>query len=435
MNVIRLNKTDSSESVSPRPIPGFDVLRAFAALAVVALHAGVPYLKHPMPGLVWPVEDTGSHVVDAIFWSIEVMIMPLFLMIAGFLMWRSSRRLTPGQLVQSRARRLLAPLAFGIVIVLPIDLYIWTVGLVAQGTVPVVKLKSFAFDPPISDQIWGLSHLWFLLYVFLYVVVAACLIRIAVYRPVYRPVYRFVQHWITPIMRPTVLIAILSSVAVAILVAAPEVVWGFQHAILPVPSKWIYSGVFFAAGCLLALHDAELTWASRMTPRILVLSVVLLTTSVILGTWSLGQSPSGPRPNTAATFLLAVLTVAAASTTTIGLIGASARYVGRVSNPVRYVASASFWIYLIHHPLLGLIHFDIKTHWPAGSPIVKLCVSFVAATAVSLLLYESLVRRSWFGTLLGFSHSAKRESAGDNIEASEILKLPAAEPGHRRRAA
>ena len=51
--------------------------------ALVALHAGVPYARHPMPGLIWPVSDSRSGVVDAIFWSIEVFIMPLFLVMAG----------------------------------------------------------------------------------------------------------------------------------------------------------------------------------------------------------------------------------------------------------------------------------------------------------------------------------------------------------------
>jgi glucan biosynthesis protein C len=146
MNVIRPNDPDRTAPKQPNAVAGLDVLRVFAAMAVVVLHASVPYLRIRMPGLVWPVGDNSSRWVDAVFWGIEVMIMPLFLVIAGFLLWRSSRRLSPGQLVSSRAKRILIPLAFGILVILPIDLYIWTVGLVADGAVEPIKLKSLKFD-------------------------------------------------------------------------------------------------------------------------------------------------------------------------------------------------------------------------------------------------------------------------------------------------
>jgi peptidoglycan/LPS O-acetylase OafA/YrhL len=431
MNVIRIHVADPTASQRPaadrsRAIGGFDLLRAGGALAVVALHACVPYLRHPMPGLVWPIQDSSSSVADVVFWSIEVMIMPLFLMIAGFLMWKSAERLSPRQLVRSRGKRLLIPLAFGILIVLPIDLYLWTLGLVSEGVVPAVKLKSFKFEEPISRQIWGLSHLWFLLYVFLYVAVAALWIRFSASG-------RFTALKRT-VSGPRVLMGALAVVAVATLVFAPEVVWGFQHAFLPVPSKWIYSGVFFAAGCALALHDRELRWVSASSPRMLGLAVVLLATSVSLGTWTLAQQQDGQAPSHAANVLLALLTVAAASTTTLGLLGGSVRYVRKIPFAIRYIASASFWIYLIHHPVLGLVHTDLKWMWPNAAPVVKLCVSFAMATGVSLITYEMFIRRSRLGALLGFDLKPATRSEPNVDDAGQILKLPASQPGRRHAA-
>mgnify|MGYP001820838048 CR=1 FL=1 len=228
MKVIRQHDSTCLSPEQTVAVAGLDMLRVFAAMAVVLLHAGVPYLQTRMPGLVWPVSDNSSRVVDAIFWGIEVMIMPLFLVIAGFLFWRSARRLSPWQLVGSRAKRMLIPLAFGIVVVLPIDLYIWTVGLVADGTVDPIKLKSLKFDPPIANNIWGLAHLWFLLYVFLYVVVAATLFRLAS--------FAFIKRVARTVAQRNVFVPALSCIAGLTLFAARVVVWGFQHAVLPVPS-------------------------------------------------------------------------------------------------------------------------------------------------------------------------------------------------------
>lgn len=423
MKVIRLNDHQRPVRETSSAIAGFDALKAMAAVAVVTLHAGVPYLRHPMPGLIWPVMDSSSRLVDAIFWSIEVVVMPLFLMIAGFLLWRSSRRLSPGRLVKSRAERLLVPLAFGALIVLPIDLFVWTLGLVAEGTVPAIKLKSYKFSPPISDQIWGLAHLWFLLYVFLYVVVAACLFRLGS--------GGFLSRAATAFSRPTRLAVILAVVAVVSLTIAPEIVWGFQHAFLPVPSKWIYSGMFFAAGCVLAVYDGELRWACKETPRLLGASAILLPSSVLLGIWMLEQSAGEQPIKFSANLALALLTVAAAGTCTLGLIGAAKRYIVCLSKPVRYLASVSFWIYIVHHPLLGVVHYDLKWLWPQGPPIMKLAVSLAATIGLSLLMFEGMVRRTWIGVMLGYSKPSTPEPTGKE---SELIALPNTDPPQRRAA-
>lgn len=430
MQVVRQNAPFRSESNQPTVVVGFDLLRVVAALAVVALHASVPYLQNRMPGLVWPVWDSSSHVVDAIFWSIEVVVMPLFLVMSGFLLWKSSQRLSPRQLVKSRAKRLLIPLAFGVIVILPIDLYVWTAGLVADGVVGVGKFRSLKFDEPRTLGIWGLAHLWFLLYVFLYIVVAASLLQFAASRDAVRRLAETVS-------RPKTLLAILFSIATITLVVAPEVVWGFQHSFVPVPSKWIYSGIFFAAGCGLAFHDGQLSWTSKATPRMLAFGIVLLASSVILGTWSLGQLESGRRIHQATTVLLATLTVAAATTVTLGVIGASAASVTKVPRVIRYLAGASLWIYLIHHPLLGLIHMDLKWIWPQGSPFVKLCVSCVTTIGISILLYEAFVRHSRIGTLLCLNGSTRPKAIEREDDHSDgVLKFPA--PGtdtEKRRAA
>ena len=89
---------------------GLDGLRAFSALGVVLLHACVPYARHPMPGLAWPVHDGSSGIVDLVLWSIELFIMPVFLVIAGFFAYRGLQRHGETTLVRQRARRLLIPL-------------------------------------------------------------------------------------------------------------------------------------------------------------------------------------------------------------------------------------------------------------------------------------------------------------------------------------
>ena len=67
---------------------------------------------------------------------------------------RLSRR-GPTALLRSRANRLFKPLVFGMVVVLPMDLYAWILGWVAEGLVPMVKLKSLKIDRPLGEDLWG----------------------------------------------------------------------------------------------------------------------------------------------------------------------------------------------------------------------------------------------------------------------------------------
>jgi glucan biosynthesis protein C len=65
---------------------------------------------------------------------------------------------------------------------------------------------------------------------------------------------------------------------------------------------------------------------------------------------------------------------------------------------VRYVAAASFWIYLLHHPVVGLAQVSLRT---MAIPVtLKFVLSLTVGLALPLLTYEVLVRRTWIGLVL-----------------------------------
>lgn len=418
---------------------GLDLLRSMAAMAVVFLHACVPYLKHPMPGLIWPVSDRSSTLVDIAFWAIEVVIMPVFLILAGFFVWRSACEVSPALLLKRRAKRLLLPLGFGCLFVLPADIYIWTLGLVSEGIVPAVKLKSLKFDGPVADQIWGLSHLWFLLYVFLYVAVTAL--------AMHNGWVSIRQHSSASGRRQKSWILALLTIATVSLFIAPEVVWGFQHAFLPVPSKWIYSGCFFAMGWCLASRDPELRDAALDGPRQLMYGLILLGVAVAMGRWFLAQAELSASVSFMPKLLLTVTTVAAATFVSMGAMGTAAgrgRMLMSVVHPrvqslVKYFAAASLWVYLLHHPLLGLLHVDLKWLAPNVSPVIKLLLAFAGSGALCLATFEVLVVRTRLGFYLGLAKRSGtprlriHEDAGSTLDAEQRSQIEQRPP--RRRAA
>ncbi len=422
MNVLKLYAVGGAAKTAPRTDadaahdrganddrganPGLDLVRVLAALGVVLLHAGVPYLRHPMPGLTWSVTDSASELVDVMFWSIEIFIMPVFLVIAGFLLTPTLVRRGPSGMLAARWKRLARPLLFGVLVILPIDFYLWLGGWVSEGIIPVRKMQSLKFDGGVDRDLWGLSHLWFLLYMLTYIVLVAAVATIAQRSS-------RLSRLLKNIQRPTVLLPIAAIVAVMTVGIRPEVVWGFQHRFEPVPSKWLYSLMFFLAGMVWATHDPKLLSLSRLAQwRYVGLASVCGVAALMMGRWHLAMD-AGQHESLATKALLATLTVTAAtSLATVGIAVAVAntRRTGRV---MAYLAAASFWLYLVHHPLLVLVHIDLKWLLPSAPGAIKMVISFAISVAVSLAMYEVLVRRTRFGRWTGLG-PASMTSGGDS---------------------
>ncbi len=424
---------------------GPDLVRCIACILVVGLHASVPYLVHPMPGLVWVVNDSPSPTVDGIFWAIEVFVMPLFLLLSGFYGWNALKKDSSRQYLHSRVKRLLRPLLFGVLVILPIDLYLWTFGLIVQGHFSLVKLRSLKIPSPWGDQIWGLSHLWYLLYVFLYAAVLWCGYRWLQHsRRSTGPVQQRVKSLIDWLLQPIHAAILLVITAVCTLAMAPEVVYGFQHAFWPVPSKWIYSGTFFAGGVLLATVDAQWQRTARGTQLHGMLGLCGLVAAVVLGTWRLQLIKEQGTSNLAvAEWSLAAVTVFAAWTITLGTVGWSirlgtrlqmsdSRSAGFIRRSIQYFAAASFWIYLIHHPLVGLVQLDL---YVLQTPLHAATKSLIATTLACLI--GTLTYRWWFhetrmGAWLGLSSYKPTPRIADDQPAT--IAMPQMEANKRRAA-
>ncbi len=412
-------KVISINSQAPRArhskVAGFDAVRAAAALGVVLLHCCVPYMRPEVPGLAWSVRDTPNWLAAQCFWTIELFIMPLFLVLAGCFAWQTLQRSGPASLVRTRSRRLLVPLLFGMVVVLPLDLYAWLLGWVTEGLIPAQKLRSLKFDPAIDRDLWGLSHLWFLQYLFLYVLTLAGMFW----------AWRRIPSLRRPRPGAGTLAVGLIIVASLVLYQRPEVVWGFQHSFFPVPSKWIYSGVFFALGVLLAAHDRHFVWLKSQATRLVAPALLFAAAALMMGAWHL-QGGS----NDLASVTLAITTSLGAVLMTFAIIGVAAAKIRSLPSSISYLAAASFWVYMIHHPILGLVHTDLKWMLPSVHPLAKVGLAFLASTALSLVTYELFVRQTALGRLLGFQWQWPGSVAEGTIPLNdtEVISIEAGRP-------
>ena len=382
---------------------GFDVVRVGAALGVVALHASAPYLAPRMPGLTWPVFDHPSAYANFLGWSIELFIMPLFLLMAGYFTPGILERRGDWGFVKNRFARLLVPLGVAMFLILPADLYVWLTGWLIEGRIAPRKLLSLKFDNGLDEGLWGLSHLWFLLYLFLYAIGWLAFVRLwqrfyggsaSRREPRNRVSYRASVRRIEAFFRwqPRNQVCLLAVVGWIVLVGVPKVVFGFQHAFLPVPSKWLYSGTYFLGGVFLYQNAVLQSWCSTRWRAGVTLGLLTNVCGVFLGCRMMAEDLAGESA-VGLRILATLFTVTSAWSLSLGLVGWALQYKRPASKLLRYLAAASFWVYLVHHPIIGLAHIQLKVMFPEWPSAMKMIAALTTAVVFSLLSFEFLVRR------------------------------------------
>jgi peptidoglycan/LPS O-acetylase OafA/YrhL len=326
----------------------------------------------------------------------------------GFLAAGLWQRRKGVEFLKHRTQRLLIPLALAIFLVLPADMYVWLAGWVTEGLIPLRKMRSIKLPDPLSSQFWGVAHLWYLECLWALSVCAWAILTIRQRwhdRPratlsISRRSGRFdklldASRW------PMLICG--AFVSGLLLAREPQILIGFQQRWWPSPTMTLFYATFFVAGWRWPKADANPTSRPEFGHR-LMLAFAFFPVLFVLIRWHVDRPLPAP--------LLPFLTIPYALfgwLTATGLFGLATRpSSGVASRPVRYVAEASFWMYLVHHPLVGLTQLAmLRTSWPAE---VRFAIAFSTGVWLSLGTYGVFVRGTWLGQLLNGSGRRLPES-------------------------
>lgn len=360
-----------------------DALRAFAMMLGVLLHAALFLLPDPKPDNdvpAWPAShpyayDTppASNPYSWLLLLIHGFRMPLFFMLSGFFTAMLWSRRGPRALAAHRLKRIVVPLAAGMLTIVPTVALFYPGG----GSGFVAWTTAWSHD---------LYHLWFLLYLAL---MAAAFLVVARLGARFRsrlwwllvPMVLIPQH----VMRDTF---------------GADVPTGF----LPAPAAFLYYALFFLFGAV--FHERGMTvrrWWTAGLPAALLLFLPGVAFAYP------DQIDALSAYVDAAWFQLASagLQTAFAWIASFGMMGLFRWIAGREHFWVRYVSDASYWIYLWHLPLIigGQM---LATDWAMGPHAAYLLVC-AASTAVLLVTYQLGVRYTFVGaTLNGVRHRRTR---------------------------
>jgi peptidoglycan/LPS O-acetylase OafA/YrhL len=174
----------------------------------------------------------------------------------------------------------------------------------------------------------------------------------------------------------------------------------FRNSFIPLPFKFLHHAVYFVVGaCLYRIKCLE---------RFRRFSLVYLLFSLpafVCRAWLQIKDLTGPL-NPLASLLLSAADALGMWLTIFGLIGLSQKFFNRSSSTLSYLADSSYWIYLCHLPIVGMIQVLLLGYsWASG-------VKFSLVTAIVLTTgywtYKSMIRNSFIG---GWLHGSRQTSA------------------------
>lgn len=377
-----------------------DAVRAVALLLGIWLHASLAFL----PGGYFIIENnTHSAALRAIFYVIHIFRMSLFFLIAGFFARMMLQRRGMAGFIRDRSLRIgvTGLLAWAMCMVLIHFAFSWAL---ARHYGPNVSLRMLGWP-----WLW-LTHLWFLYYLLwlyaLVLVVRALWLRLDGQGLARAALDRAVSFLVRSHLAP---LAAAVPMTITLYSIHDWYAWGG----IPTPDRWLAPqpaalfgyAVPFAFGWLLHRQAALLqVWRRHWWQYLLAAMVFIALSHHLVDARDAALPMRLFKAGDAALEMLhfkalyATCYSLATWTTILALLGVGLRFFANPNPRWRYLADASYWLYVAHVPLVFALQtalMDAQLHWS-----LKFGVIMVVTCSMLLLIYHYGVRSTALGLLM-----------------------------------
>jgi len=360
----------------PRRRPDMDWLRALAVLLLVPFHSALIFCNDG----IFPLRSgEDSEFLSYFAGILGQWHMPLLFVISGAGTWFALCFRAPGQYVRERADRLLVPLIFGSLLIVPPQVYVQRLN---EGR---FEGSFFSFYPHFFDGVYPQgnltwNHLWFVAYLFVFSLMALPIFVRLGRGPGKRWLARLtsVSERRGGVFLFAVPVAVTEATFRAAFPGVQNLVWDWAN----------FSSYFvlFVLGFLI-LADGRFQMAmSRDGPLALVLGVMTTALGVSLHVTGVAPSP-GYSPGWTATMVLRAFNM---WFWIVGILGMGRRFLFFSNGILRYVTEATYPFYILHMTVIVLIGFPVM-HWKTGIAS-RYSIVVIASTAATIIIYELFVR-------------------------------------------
>ncbi|MDN4500849.1 acyltransferase family protein [Alteromonadaceae bacterium BrNp21-10] len=369
-----------------------DNLRAFAMLLGIFFHAVLAY--SPLLHYLWPVADSeNSAVVDMLAFFSHTFRMPLFFIIAGFFTALLIQKRGLAAMVKNRLMRITLPFSIFLPLVMTsfVVIFGWAINDVENKSPMLAMISMTAQMPQPPEQPITTSHLWFLYNLTFFYVVTTVLVK-------------FVRiDWMAKVQAfPKIF-----------LIAAPLLLvpaYMTQHLPLPAPEQftpqlWSFGsyGLFFMLGYGLFKYE---NFLDKLTPYwgwMLIAGVTAYGVFYQQLPATINMQDMMVNIATAPDFdlnqaFLAALQAYTGVYISLVLLVLGRKFFNQQNAAVKIIADSSYWIYIIHLPVLWTIQFALlDTQLPL---IVEFLISSIGTLIIGFISYLLLVKYTPIGWLL-----------------------------------
>jgi peptidoglycan/LPS O-acetylase OafA/YrhL len=401
-----MNSTSNLPPSDHARLDYLDATRAFALLLGIVFHASLSF----MPTFIgWAVQDVSTSPLVAMFFAVSHSFrMETFFLLAGFLGHVTFHRKGAAAFGRARFFRIVVPFVVGWAILRPLLVSGWIMGAASlRGDYSFWAGISGGFQSMgnLRAGIFNGTHLWFLYYLAMITALTLAL----------RGLATSIVPWYPALARRAdTLVAWLanSPYGLPVLVVPTSVaLWFMQYWGMDTPDQSlrprlpvlaVYGG-FFILGWLLGRQRELIAPFARLTPQRWILAAAGVAAIQYLGQFQTDPS----HPYFQALHVGYVLGYALTMWTLVFLtIGLFKKFCSQPSPVARYIADSSYWLYLVHLPVVVWLQVavaELPLHWS-----VKLAGISAVTVALGLITYDLFVRSTWLGALL---NGRRRERA------------------------
>ncbi len=373
----------------------------------IVIHASIPYFS-PKGNPLWPVDGEQSLVLWVVYESIHVWRMPAFFLLAGFFAHLLLERRTTRAFIRNRIGRIAVPLIIFWPIMMAIVPAVWVYGWTTEFAFPTEQTGQ-----PDTIAALPLFHLWFLYYLLVQYTALLVYRAIGSGLSVARPLGRLVGR-VTFARFPILLMVIAAALQIAGAGQQTFAWWPISCA------HFLYCSLFFLFGYglhgrphLLEQLKASLVIGSLLTVGGLCFLIQLTFTALGFDAAVRGAISLVP----VFSAITALTTGLTATCWTICLVGLTERLLKSPSSVVRWLVDSSYWIYVMHLPVVAFFTFWLanldrqdrlrELTGVAWSPESKFLLATVLTLAIGLATYQCLVRHTPINNLLNGRRSQR----------------------------
>lgn len=353
-----------------------DALRAIMMLLGIVLHSTEPYSVGE--DAFWVKDPNTSHLsLNYIFGVVHIFRMPIFFLVAGFFGSMLFYERGPRLMIKNRMSRIVFPFIVFLLLLHPIIISVWDYSSTTMGIKVTSIMTTMTWFPDIT------YHLWFLYYLVLITALSIGLALLLRRAPSFTKKVTRVFEWL---MRKRALFILIFTIIIFLMLVWMWDTWISTPLFFTpdLPVLLTYSIVYFL-GWVLFKSKHFLDNMMRNDWLFTITAMVIFTARFFLRSYI-------------DDILYGMISAMIVWFFVFGITGLFIRYFSKHSVRMRYISDSSYWVYLIHLPVVGLIPAFI-VDWPIPA-FAKFLIVMLTTTVVCFVTYHYLVRGTFIGKFL-----------------------------------